>query len=76
MAAKQQDMEVKFANIRQMADVLQVYGYTLPQHTQGLYDTLPNRWSSLKSKVLLAKQRLGPRIQEESARINKVIVLI
>lgn len=76
VAAKQQDMEVKFANIRQMADVLQVYGYTLPQHTQGLYDTLPNRWSSLKSKVLLAKQRLGPRIQEESARINKVLILI
>lgn len=69
-------MELKFSNIHRTTEVLEAYAYTLPSHTQSLYDTLPNRWNTLKGKVLLAKQRLGPRIQEESSRITRVIMII
>ena len=52
--------------------LLKKYNQSLPDHTQNLFNAAPGRWNNLKTKVSLAKQRLGPRIQEESERITKV----
>nr|KAG5694043.1 hypothetical protein BaRGS_025622 [Batillaria attramentaria] len=51
--------------------LLKKYGQILPEKTQYLFSAAPGRWSNLKTKVSLAKQRLGPRIQEESASISQ-----
>jgi dynein heavy chain len=46
-----------------------MYMYTVKQQ---LFTAAPGRWNNLKTKVSLAKQRLGPRIQEESVSITQV----
>ena len=65
-------MDRKFAAMHRTVRLVRKYKQTLPESTQKLFDAAPGRWSNLKSKVSLAKQRLGPRIQEESDRITKV----
>ena len=66
-------MDGKFNAMHRTVLLVKKYGQKLPQHTQALFDAAPGRWNNLKTKVSLAKQRLGPRIQEESDRITKVI---
>ncbi|CAH2222789.1 Hypothetical predicted protein [Pelobates cultripes] len=36
-----------------------------------LFKTMPARWNNMKTKVSLAKQRLGPRIQQEADRVTQ-----
>ena len=72
VSAQQQVMDRKFAAMHRTVCLLRKYEQTLPELTQKLFDVAPGRWSNLKSKVSLARQRLGPRIQEESDRITKV----
>ena len=69
-------MDGKFTAMKRTVLLVKKYGQTLPPQTQSLYDQAPQRWSNLKTKVSLAKQRLGPRIQEESEGISKVRDLI
>ncbi|XP_033103095.1 dynein heavy chain 9, axonemal-like [Anneissia japonica] len=71
VSAKQQEMDGKFTAMNRTVLLIEKYGHTLPQATQKLFSAAPSRWNNLKTKVSLAKQRLGPRIQEESARITK-----
>lgn len=66
------EMDVKFAGMHRTVLLLQKYNQTLPTETQALFTAAPGRWNNLKTKVSLAKQRLGPRIQEESDSITKV----
>ena len=63
---------MKFAAMHRTVLLLKKYNQSLPDHTQNLFNAAPGRWNNLKTKVSLAKQRLGPRIQEESERITKV----
>ncbi len=65
-------MDGKFAAMHRTVLLVKKYGQKLPENTQKLFDAAPSRWNNLKTKVSLAKQRLGPRIQEESDRITKV----
>ncbi|ELU01784.1 hypothetical protein CAPTEDRAFT_107783 [Capitella teleta] len=71
VSAQQQEMDSKFTAMHRTVLLVKKYGQKLPPSTQGLFDAAPARWNSLKTKVSLAKQRLGPRIQEESESISK-----
>ena len=72
MSAQQQEMDGKFSAMQKTVLLVKKYGHKLPETTQRLFDAGPGRRSNLRTKVSLAKQRLGPRIQEESDRITKV----
>ncbi|XP_076457719.1 uncharacterized protein LOC143291635 isoform X3 [Babylonia areolata] len=71
VSAQQSEMDGKFAAMHRTVLLLKKYGQILPEKTQYLFSAAPGRWSNLKTKVSLAKQRLGPRIQEESASISQ-----
>jgi len=68
-------MDVKFAAMHRTVLLLKKYNQMLPHNTQELFNAAPGRWNNLKTKVSLAKQRLGPRIQEESERITRVRII-
>ncbi|GFS27875.1 dynein beta chain, flagellar outer arm [Elysia marginata] len=70
VSAQQSEMDGKFAAMHKTVLLLKKYGQILPEKTQFLFNAAPGRWNNLKTKVSLAKQRLGPRIQEESASIT------
>lgn len=72
VSAQQSEMDGKFAAMHRTVLLLKKYGQRLPDKTQQLFNAAPSRWNNLKTKVSLAKQRLGPRIQEESVRITQV----
>jgi hypothetical protein len=72
VSAQQSEMDGKFTAMHRTVLLLKKYGQILPEKTQYLFSAAPGRWSNLKTKVSLAKQRLGPRIQEESASISVV----
>ena len=76
VSAKQQDMEGKFAVVNRAVDILITYEHKLPERIQAIYDSMSGRWTNLKTKVGQAKQKIGPRIREESARISKVRSLV
>ncbi|XP_053409232.1 uncharacterized protein LOC123561373 isoform X4 [Mercenaria mercenaria] len=71
VSAQQSEMDGKFAAMHRTVLLLKKYGQKLPDKTQQLFNAAPSRWNNLKTKVSLAKQRLGPRIQEESVRITQ-----
>ncbi|KAL5020323.1 hypothetical protein ScPMuIL_003215 [Solemya velum] len=71
VSAQQSEMDGKFAAMHRTVLLLKKYGQVLPDKTQQLFSAAPGRWNNLKTKVSLAKQRLGPRIQEESIRITQ-----
>jgi hypothetical protein len=72
VSAQQSEMDGKFTEMRRTVQLLKKYGQRLPDKTQQLFTAAPGRWNNLKTKVSLAKQRLGPRIQEESVSITQV----
>ena len=72
VSAQQSEMDGKFAAMHRTVLLLKKYNQKLPEKTQKLFNAAPSRWNNLKTKVSLAKQRLGPRIQEESVRITQV----
>jgi len=65
-------MDSQFVAMRRTVQLVRKYGHKLLDETQQLFDAAPNRWNNLKSKVSLAKQRLGPRIQQEAESITRV----
>ncbi|KAH9514965.1 hypothetical protein Btru_021540, partial [Bulinus truncatus] len=71
VSAQQIEMDGKFAAMNKTVVLLKKYGQVLPDKTHNLFNGAPARWNNLKTKVSLAKQRLGPRIQEESVSITK-----
>ncbi|XP_056010102.1 uncharacterized protein LOC125667097 [Ostrea edulis] len=71
VSAQQLEMDGRFTAMHRTVLLLKKYGQKLPEKTQGLFSAAPSRWNNLKTKVSLAKQRLGPRIQEESVRITQ-----
>ena len=73
VSAQQAEMDGKFTAMHRTVVLLRNYEQKLPDRTQALFTAAPGRWNNLKTKVSLAKQRLGPRIQEESVRITQVI---
>lgn len=74
VSAEQQEMDGRFSAMQKTVLLVKRYGHQLPDTTQRLFDTAGGRWNNLRTKVSLAKQRLGPRIQEESENITRVHV--
>lgn len=62
--------------MNQAVDMLNTYNHQLSESVRGLLATIPARWNALKTRVSLAKQQLGPKIQEESEQILKVFPYI
>ncbi|KAI0240665.1 Dynein heavy chain 9, axonemal [Lamellibrachia satsuma] len=71
VSAQQHKMEGKFAAMHRTVLLVKKYGQKLPEATETLFEAAPHRWNSLRTKVSLAKQRLGPRIQSQSDHITK-----
>ena len=72
MSAQQHKMDGKFAAMHRTVILVKKYGQKLPDTTEVLFEAAPHRWNNLRTKVSLAKQRLGPRIQSQSDHITKV----
>ena len=73
ISAEQAVTQNKFTIMNKAVDILKLYSPNLlKEDVIQLYQTIPDRWTNLKTKVSLAKQRLGPRIQEESETVSKV----
>ncbi|KAG8587471.1 hypothetical protein GDO81_005673 [Engystomops pustulosus] len=71
VSSKQVEMEVQFAVLQKTVTLLGKHQMSLPAESDVLYRTMPARWNSMKTKVSLAKQRLGPRIQQEADRVTR-----
>ncbi|KAM4795913.1 dynein axonemal heavy chain 9-like [Rhinophrynus dorsalis] len=69
VSAKQVEMDVQFAVLQRTVTLLGKHDTQLPTESEVLFRTMPARWNSMKTKVSLAKQRLGPRIQQEADRV-------
>lgn len=67
-------MEVQFAILQKTVSLLGKHEMILPSECEVLYRTMPACWNTMKTKVSLAKQRLGPRIQQEADIVSKVTV--
>jgi len=68
----QQQFEGKFPIMQRAVQILNRYDHRLSDATRNQLDAMPVRWNALKTRVSLAKQQLGPKIQEESDQITKV----
>lgn len=64
-------MEVKFELMKRTLNLLKKYNRSDVIDLEAKFNNTPIRWTNLKSKVTLAKQRLGPTIQEESKAITQ-----
>ncbi|CAF3502703.1 unnamed protein product [Rotaria socialis] len=71
VSGKQQEVEIRFELMRRTLSLLKIYSSSneneLILHEK--YQTIINRWQNLKTKVMQAKQRLGPTLKEESKLI-------
>ncbi|XP_063809812.1 uncharacterized protein LOC135027842 isoform X3 [Pseudophryne corroboree] len=71
VSSKQAEMEVQFTVLQKTVTLLGKHEMALPTDSEFLYKTMPARWNSMKTKVSLAKQRLGPRIQQEADLVTR-----
>ncbi|XP_075119220.1 uncharacterized protein LOC142194092 [Leptodactylus fuscus] len=75
VSSKQVEMEVHFTVLQKTVSLLGKHQISLPTESEVLYRTMPTRWTSMKTKVSLAKQRLGPRIQQEADIVTRDLEL-
>lgn len=68
-------MEIKFELMKRTLNLLKKYKRFDVVDLESKFNSTPIRWTNLKSKVTLAKQRLGPTIQEESQSIIEVLFI-
>ncbi|KAM9320087.1 uncharacterized protein PAF06_004553 [Gastrophryne carolinensis] len=71
VSSKQAEMEVQFTVLQKTVSLLEKHEMPLPAECEILYKTMPARWNAMKTKVSLAKQRLGPRIQQEADVVSR-----
>ncbi|XP_075707241.1 uncharacterized protein LOC142741794 [Rhinoderma darwinii] len=71
VSSNQVEMEVQFTVLQKTVTLLGKHQMPLPTESEVLYRTMPARWNSMKTKVSLAKQRLGPRIQQEADIVTR-----
>ncbi|XP_075053831.1 uncharacterized protein LOC142139871 [Mixophyes fleayi] len=71
VSSKQAEMEVQFIVLQRTVTLLGKHEMALPADSEVLYKSMPARWNSMKTKVSLAKQRLGPRIQQEADIVTR-----
>jgi hypothetical protein len=73
VSGKQQEVEIRFELMRRTLSLLKSYSSSNENEIILFerYQTIINRWQNLKTKVMQAKQRLGPTLKEESTLIIK-----
>ena len=69
VSSKQQELEIKFELMKRAISLLKKYKYSDAFDLEVMFNHTPIRWNNLKSKVTLAKQRLGPTINQEAKSI-------
>lgn len=71
VSGKQQEVEIRFELMRRTLSLLKSYSSSNENERVLFeeYQTIINRWQNLKTKVMQAKQRLGPTLKEESTLI-------
>ncbi|CAF1477023.1 unnamed protein product, partial [Rotaria sordida] len=71
VSSKQQEVEIRFELMRRTLSLLKMYSSSNKSESilHDKYQTIINRWQNLKTKVMQAKQRLGPTLKEESKLI-------
>ena len=72
VSAQQTGMDSKFAAMHRTVLLVRKYEQKLPDQTEIMFECAPTRWTNLRTKVSMAKQRLGPRIKSQTDRITKV----
>ncbi|CAF3094326.1 unnamed protein product, partial [Rotaria sp. Silwood2] len=62
VSGKQQEVEIRFELMRRTLSLLKIYSSSNEYEfiLNDKYQTIINRWQNLKTKVMQAKQRLGP----------------
>jgi hypothetical protein len=73
VSGKQQEVEIRFELMRRTLSLLKIYSSS-NDNEMILFDqhqTIINRWQNLKTKVMQAKQRLGPTLKEEATLITE-----
>ncbi len=71
ITAKQVEMDTKFGAVHRAVLILDKFGHPLPHTASELFASVPQRWSNLKKRVTLGKQRVGPRIQANEQTISQ-----
>ncbi len=71
VSSKHQEMEVKFELMKRTLNLLKKYNRFDVIDLESKFNSTPIRWTNLKSKITLAKQRLGPTIHEEAYVITQ-----
>ena len=73
LSTQQQEFEIRFELMRRTLSLLKIYSSWNENQSilQENYQLIVNRWQNLKSKVMQAKQRLGPTLKEESKIISQ-----
>ncbi|CAF3998412.1 unnamed protein product, partial [Rotaria sp. Silwood1] len=71
VSGKQQEVEILFELMSRTLSLLKMYSSSNEDEIvlHDKYQTIINRWQNLKTKVMQAKQRLGPTLKEESKLI-------
>uniref|UniRef100_A0A1X7UKN4 Uncharacterized protein n=1 Tax=Amphimedon queenslandica TaxID=400682 RepID=A0A1X7UKN4_AMPQE len=64
-------MDGKFGAVHRAVSILDKFHQTLPAQTRDHFEGIPHRWSSLKKRLALSKQRIAPLIQSHSAAIKR-----
>ena len=73
VSGKQQEVEIRFELMRRTLSLLKIYSSS-DENEKILFENcqmIINRWQNLKTKVMQAKQRLGPTLKEESTLITE-----
>ncbi|KAL5499629.1 hypothetical protein EMCRGX_G011081 [Ephydatia muelleri] len=68
---QQAEMDTKFGALHRAVIMLDKFGHPLSGATRELFVGAPQRWSNLKKRVALGKQRIGPRIQASGSTISQ-----
>ena len=69
---KQQEIEIGFELIRRIINLIKLSSLSneIQENLFNRYQLIIHRWQNLKTKVMQAKQRLGPTLKEESNQIQ------
>ncbi|KAL5253857.1 hypothetical protein ACHWQZ_G013584 [Mnemiopsis leidyi] len=68
VTSKQQEFDSRFGVVRKTVVLLNKYNFKMEK--EEFFLAAPSRWSNLRAKVVLAKQRIAPKMQLRSEQIS------
>nr|WAQ15579.1 axonemal dynein heavy chain E [Halisarca dujardinii] len=66
VTTKAQEMDGKFGAVHRTVRMVHKYGHMIPAEAARFLSVAPQRWSSLKKRIGIAKQRVSPKVQANS----------